>query len=108
MVPAQTGEEGAMLTAIVTFPLPEGLGPEEARALYEASRPRYQGVPGLVPKYYLFRPGQGGGVYLWADRASGEACHDPGWRGSIRERFGAEPEIRWFDTPVIVENAPAG
>ena len=68
--------------------------------------PRFQGAAGLARKYYLFDPETkvGGGVYLWETKAAAEAMYSGPWRESIVERFGNEPTIRYFETPVIVDN----
>lgn len=96
-----------MITAIVNFDLPEDMTADQAREMFEASAPRYETVPGLVRKYYLCDPDSriGGGVYLWENRAAADALYDGGWRETIRERFGNNPRIAWFDTPVIVDNS---
>lgn len=96
-----------MITAIVNFDLPEGMSGAQAKEMFEASAPRYETVPGLVRKYYLFdaESGTGGGVYLWRDRASADALYEGAWRDTIRERFGSDPRIAWFETPVIVDNS---
>ena len=96
-----------MITAIVEFPLGEGATREKAAALFEASAARYQGMKGLVRKYYLFDEASraGGGVYLWESRAHAEAVYTDEWKAMIEERYGTKPQIRFFDTPVIVDNA---
>lgn len=96
-----------MITAIVNFDLPADMTAQKAREMFEASAPRYETVPGLVRKYYLCDAAArvGGGVYLWTDRASADALYEGGWRETIKERFGSEPRISWFETPVIVDNA---
>lgn len=96
-----------MITAIVNFDLPDGMSAEQAREMFEESAPKYETVPGLVRKYYLCdAEGRvGGGVYLWEDRHSADALYEGGWRETIRARFGSEPRIAWFDTPVIVDNS---
>ncbi len=96
-----------MITAIVNFQLPADIAPETVAQAFEASAPNYEGVAGLVRKYYLFDPETkiAGGVYLWDSRAAAEALYTAEWRASIEERFGAAPAIRFFDTPVIVDNA---
>jgi hypothetical protein len=95
-----------MITAIVRFPLPKGMTLEDAKTLYEKSAPNYRGAHGLVRKYYLFGEDQvGGGVYLWESREAAEKMYSPAWRKLITERYGAAPEITYYDTPVIVDNA---
>ncbi len=95
-----------MITTIVQFPLPQGTTREKARELFEGTAPRYREVPGLVRKYYLYDAAAmlGGGCYLWRDRRSAERALDDAWRELIVGRYGAEPEIWWFDTPVVVDN----
>ncbi len=96
-----------MITAIVRFPLPAGTTSQQARTLFEGSAPKYQALDGLVRKYYLFDAESmtGGGCYLWRDRAAAEAAYDDAWKTMIQQRYGATPEISYFETPVIVDNA---
>ena len=95
-----------MITAVVRFKLPQGTSLEAARALFEKSAPNYKGVPGLVRKYYLFGEDRtGGGVYLWESREAAERMYSDAWRKMIAERYGAAPEITYYETPVIVDNA---
>ncbi len=94
-----------MITAIVSFPLPAGLTRDETAALYAITAPRYAAIPGLIRKQYLFADGRGGGVYLWESRAAAEAAYGPAWRQLAIDKYGAEPSVQYFDTPVIVDNA---
>jgi hypothetical protein len=94
------------VTAIVRFTLPEGKTHEEMAAAFERSAPLYRDVPGLVRKYYLVSDDvrTGGGVYLFESRADAERVHDEVWWARLRERMGVEPEVQYFDSPVIVDN----
>ena len=94
-----------MITAVVRFPLPQNLTRDDAKAMFEKSAPNYRGVPGLVRKYYLYGDDQtGGGVYLWASREAAERFYSNSWKNMIVERFGTQPDIRFYETSVIVEN----
>lgn len=95
-----------MITAIVRFKLPASVTKAKAAELFQGSAPKYQGLAGLVRKYYLFdaSTGTGGGVYLWESRAAADKVYTAEWKKTIAERYGAEPEILYFDTPVIVDN----
>jgi hypothetical protein len=76
----------------------------------EDGRQKYQGLQGLVRKYYL-RSEDGrraGGVYLWETRAAAEAAYNGEWKARVKQLYGSEPEITWFDTPVIVDNQAGG
>lgn len=95
-----------MITAVVQFKLPEGTTLEDAKARFQSTAPLYLGHAGLARKYYLFdaEAGTGGGCYLFEDRAAAEALFDDAWRARIKEKYGSEPEIRFFESPVIVDN----
>jgi hypothetical protein len=95
-----------MITAIVNFRLPTEIDAGKAADLFKGSAPKYRGLKGLVRKYYLFDDQNriGGGVYLWKSRADAEAVYTPQWKAYIAERYGAPPEIRYFETPVVVDN----
>jgi len=94
-----------MITAIVCFPLPQDLTPEDVKRAYEHSAPQFREAPGLVRKYYLHKADQtGGGVYLWQSREAAEAMYSDAWRQRIAERFGTPPTIEYFDTPLIIDN----
>ena len=95
-----------MITAIVRFRIPQDKTLEEMTELFEGTAPKYEGLPGLVRKYYLFDPeGTGGGVYLWESREAAERVYTEEWRQMLTERYGAAPEILFYETPVIVDNA---
>jgi hypothetical protein len=95
-----------MITAIVRFALPQETTLDAAKAAFEQSAPNYQGAPGLIRKYYLFGEDKvGGGVYLWESREAAERQYSQEWRDMIAERYGAPPEITYYETPVIVDNS---
>ncbi|MGB9364514.1 MAG: monooxygenase [Xanthobacteraceae bacterium] len=97
-----------MITAIVRFKLPDNVTLDAATELFKGSAPKYQNLPGLIRKYYLYGEGQGGGVYLWKSRADAEKVYTAEWRAMIANRYGAEPEITFFESPVIVDNETQG
>lgn len=95
-----------MITAVVQFKLTDGTTLEDAKAIFQSTAPRYRGMRGLMRKYYLFDPetGTGGGCYLFETRAAAEAVFDDDWRALIKNKYGAEPDIHYFETPVVVDN----
>jgi hypothetical protein len=95
-----------MITAIVNFKLPPEIDADKAREWYKGTIPKYQSIKGLVRKYYLFdeQTRIGGGVYLWQSRADADALYTPELKANLAKRCGAPPEIRFFETPVIVDN----
>ena len=95
-----------MITAIVRFTLPQGTSLDAAKTMFEKSAPNYKGAPGLVRKYYLYGEDRiGGGVYLWESREAADRMFSDAWKKMIAERFGNAPEITYYETPVIVDNA---
>ena len=95
-----------MITAIVNFKLPADIDARKAADLFKGSAPKYRGMKGLVRKYYLYDAEKriGGGVYLWKSRADAEAVYTPQWQDYIADRYGAVPDIRYFETAVVVDN----
>ena len=96
-----------MITAIVRFKLPANIDAARAAELFQGSAPKYRDLQGLVRKYYLFDAENhtGGGCYLWESREAAERVYNAEWRKMIADRYGAAPEISYFETPVIVDNA---
>jgi Putative mono-oxygenase ydhR len=95
-----------MVTTIVQFKLPGPTNLEKAKELYKGTAPKYQKVAGLIRKYYLLsEDGEtGGGVYLWETKAHAEKLFSAEWRQFIKDRYGAEPVITYFETPVLIDN----
>jgi hypothetical protein len=95
-----------MITAIVNFKLPVGIDAAQAAELFKGSAAKYRGMKGLVRKYYLFDEQSriGGGIYLWKSRADADAVYTQQWKAYIAERYGAPPDIRYFETAVVVDN----
>lgn len=96
-----------MITALVQFALPHAVTLDEAKKMFDSTAPKYKNLPGLVRKYYL-RSEDGrkaGGVYLWETKAAAEKVYSGEWKARVKTLYGSEPEIVYFDTPVIVDNA---
>jgi len=65
--------------------------------------PHRTGLPG---KQFIYaEDGWAGGVYLWETRAAAEAFYAGPWLDGIRERYGMDPQIRFFETACITDNA---
>jgi hypothetical protein len=95
-----------VVTTVVQFKLPAPVSRDKAKELYTGTAPKYQKVDGLIRKYYLLSEdgGMGGGVYLWKSKAHAEKLFTPEWREFIKERYGADPVISYFESPVLVDN----
>jgi hypothetical protein len=96
-----------MITEFVTFALPKGMTREQLVENYKQSAPKWRQNPDLIRKNYLLdqASGLGGGVYLWKTMAAAKRWHDESWRKKVVELYGSEPTIRYFETPIVVDNA---
>lgn len=96
-----------MMTEYVLFKLPSGISRAEVVQGMHAVAPRWQREPGLIRKTFVYDPvvGQAGAFYLWHRRVDAERAHDEAWRQRIRESYGSEPVVQYFDTPLVVDNA---
>lgn len=95
-----------MITVIAEFKLPNPITLEEAKKIFLSTAPNYGQVPGLVRKYYALSADGStvGGIYLWESRAQAEAMYAGSWREIVRGKYGVEPSVSYFDTPVVVDN----
>ena len=95
-----------MITAFTTFTLPKPITREEARSIFLSTAPKYRDVPGLFKKHYVLSEdgAMAGGVYLWNSKPEAEAMYTDAWRSFVREKYGTEPNVTYFDSPVTVDN----
>lgn len=95
-----------MIITLTQFTLPKPVSLEEARAIFLSTAPKYRDVPGLLRKHYV-RSDDGctvGGIYLWQTRADAEAMYTPSWYDFVRGKYGTEPAVTYFESPVLVDN----
>jgi hypothetical protein len=99
-------KEFQMIIAITTFTLPKPITREEARSIFLSTAPTYRGAPGLFRKHYVLSQDgcSAGGVYLWNSKAEAEAMYTESWRSFVREKYGTEPTVTYFESPVTVDN----
>lgn len=95
-----------MIIAMTSFALPKPITREEARKIFLSTAPKYRGVPGLFRKHYLLSEdgATAGGVYLWNSRVEAEAMYTEAWRSFVRQKYGTDPTVTYFDSPVVVDN----
>lgn len=95
-----------MLFTQVRFRLDSPISLADATAIFESTAPKYNGHPGLLLKHY-FRSEDGltvGGLYFWENREAAEATYSGPWRAMVEEKYGAAPQIEYFESPVHVDN----
>lgn len=95
-----------MIVAVVTFHLAKPATLAEITKTFEATAPKYQGMPGLLRKnYWLSEDGRrAGGIYVWASRADADRVYTPDWKKFVEGKYGATPEIEYLHSPVMVDN----
>ena len=96
-----------MLTAIVKWRATDDQSRENILEKFQKSIPVYKGLEHLIRKYIVFSRDTdsvwGMGIYLWDDEDAAAAFYEMA-RPIIREETGTEPEVTFFDTPIIVDN----
>ena len=98
-----------MITALVQFSLREPMQLEKAREAFSKSAHKYNGVAGLVRKYFTVTEDGAaiGGVYLWRSKADAEAFYSEAWKAAIVAKYGSPPTVMYLHVPVVVDNTPA-
>ena len=95
-----------MITAIVQFDLPPEIDRAKASEIFNRIAPLYREMDGLIHKYFCFSDeGKGAGIYLWQSREQAEKVYAGVWRERIKELYGVEPEIQYYEPLVVVDNA---
>jgi hypothetical protein len=95
-----------MITAVTAFTLPRPITRQEARSIFLSTAPTYRGVQGLFRKIYVLSQdgATAGGVYLWNSRPEAEAMYTASWHAFVREKYGTDPAVTYFESPVVVDN----
>lgn len=95
-----------MITVIVEFKLPQPMTRSQARDTFLSTAPKYQGMPGLIRKYYYLSPegDKAGGIYLWQSRADADRVYTEAWKDFVRSKYGTEPGLTYLECPVVVDN----
>ena len=95
-----------MMTAIVQFKLPNPVSRDKAQELFLGTAQKYREAQGLIRKYYLVSDDgtTAGGAYLWESQEDAERMYTPEWHEYITKSYGAEPQLQYFETPVVVDN----
>lgn len=99
-------EEISMITVIVKFKLPQVITNLQAREIFLSTAPKYQGMPGLIRKYYFLDPDgtAAGGIYLWQSREDADRLYTAEWKAFVHGKYGSDPVLTYLETPVVVDN----
>ncbi len=95
-----------MITTLVQIKLSETLPLDKAQDIFASTSSKYIEFQGLIRKYYLLsEDGEtAGGVYLWESRKAAETLYTDEWKKFILQKYGSEPSVTFFHSPVIVDN----
>jgi len=95
-----------MITTLVQIKLSETLSLEKAQDIFASTAPKYLEIKGLIRKYYILsEDGEtAGGVYLWESRKAAKMLYTDEWKKFIFQKYGSEPSVTYFNSPVIVDN----
>lgn len=95
-----------MITVIVEFNLPQPISSSQAKEIFLSTAPKYQGMPGLLRKYYFLTPDgtKAGGIYLWKSREDAGRVYTEEWKLFVRGKYGSDPALTFLETPVVVDN----
>ena len=95
-----------MIISLVQIKLPEPMAKDKAQEVFAGTAPKYREAKGLIRKYYLLSEDgtTAGGVYLWKSREAAEKLYTDDWKRFILQKYGTKPSVKYFDSPVIVDN----
>jgi hypothetical protein len=95
-----------MITVLVRFKLPQPISIAGAKEIFLGTAPKYQGMPGLIRKYYFLTPDgtEAGGIYLWQSKQDADRLYTEEWKGFVRGKYGSDPTLTYLETPVVVDN----
>ena len=94
-----------MIAEMVMFQLPAGMSRDDVLAAAYDTVPGWQANGDLLRKHYLLdEDNRTYGFYLWRSREAAERAHGSEFRQRVRERFGCEPSISYYDALLVLDN----
>jgi heme-degrading monooxygenase HmoA len=107
--PSASVSEGDAVATLVTIATPAGVTRERIVAEFRAAVPAHQKADGLLRKHFIISDdGRFGGLYLWRDEAAAQRWFNEAWQQRVRQTYGSEARIEWFDTPILLPSQRAG
>jgi heme-degrading monooxygenase HmoA len=97
------------VVAIVKVPKPWYAPKSVVVSKMQATVPQYEQLAGLHYKIFTLTQAdaQFGGIYLWKDRSSAQNWFNPAWYDRVEKERGHKADLRLFQAPIVVTNAPA-
>ena len=80
-----------MHTVMWTFKVPAGTSKAQLIETMNSTAHTYEGIPGLIRKYYGIAPDGGTivGIYLWENQAAANAFYTADWVAMVTKRWAA-------------------
>jgi hypothetical protein len=96
-----------MHTVMWTFKVPSGTSKAQLVETIKTTAHTYEGIPGLIRKYYGIAPDGGSlvGIYLWESEDAAKAFYTEDWVAMVTQRWAAPPLRQEWETPMVVESA---
>ena len=94
-----------MITALVIYNMPKSINRKQCLAHYHKIAPGFLEAPGFIRKHFIYGiDGEiAGGSYLWETLEQAKAFYSGPWLEGIRERYGNDPQITYFETFAIAD-----
>jgi hypothetical protein len=85
-----------MHTVMWTFKVPVGTSKAQLIETINATAHTYEGIPGLIRKYYGITPDGGSlvGIYLWESVAAANAFYTPDWVAMVTKRRAGHRSVK--------------
>jgi hypothetical protein len=90
-----------MHTVMWTFKVPAGTSKAQLVETINATAHTYEGIPGLIRKYYGIAPDGSSlvGIYLWESQAAANAFYTADWVAMVTKRWAVPPQRQEWETP---------
>jgi hypothetical protein len=98
-----------MFGVFVTFRYADGLDRARVTGVAEKARPMFEGMPGLLYKFFTFDEKNNVAVnfYAWESESAARAFFTDELRARVTELYGVSPEIEFVEIAATVENTRA-
>ncbi|HXW48810.1 MAG TPA: hypothetical protein VEK31_05140 [Xanthobacteraceae bacterium] len=95
-----------MITATVRYKLPPHIDYAACREHFHSIAPGFRNVPGLISKHFIWSASEwAGGVYQRGRIEDAKAFYSGPWLDGIVQRYGAKPQIEFYEVFAVTDNA---
>ena len=96
-----------MHTVMWTFKVPASTSKAQLVETINATAHTYEGIPGLIRKYYGIAPDGSSlvGIYLWESQAAANAFYTADWAAIVAKRCTVPRSAKNGKRPMVVESA---